>query len=220
MDKFKIPTLLLALISIELTHGQNLGTHSDLRISLMVSRSMYLKPLAQEKNLTTDDLELHSQSNLPSLKYSYDSNSRTQTAEAESLPSKTPFLNQQGICALEFVSASIGMSLSVICTAVASMGVSDIDALNTISTTAVYTTNSMLFNAGLTSIMGGIFRQHGSWGRSAIGTGLGAIINSLVSLWYLKADEPPPAPYIFLVVSFVLPPTGAVIGYNMHRESK
>jgi len=88
----------------------------------------------------------------------------------------------------------------------------------------VYIILNTFTSSSATWLLGKVFNQKGSWVKAVIGTG---VCSSLTVLTWYTLIGPPPAPgdpygpyakysVWWTILSFSLPPTGSVIGYNWH----
>ncbi len=123
------------------------------------------------------------------------------------------FFRQTGIYTFEGMGGCIGLGLSFLSSIYFySFNYEYIEPQNIIP---LYTASNMLFTSTTTTITGKLFKERGSWWKSAIGAGIGALISSAAFSYY-ESSNSKPWPRIIGITITLLPPAGAVLGYNLH----
>lgn len=128
------------------------------------------------------------------------------------------FFRQAGIYSLEFMGGCVGWGLAFLPTAFYyGMNYEHITPTDLIP---LYTSTNMLFTSTTTTIVGKLYKQKGSWLRAALGAGIGAVL-SLEALNYCASQSRASngywsPPRIVAIAVTLLPPIGALIGYNLH----
>jgi hypothetical protein len=81
---------------------------------------------------------------------------------------------------------------------------------------SLYTISNMFFTSTTTSITGKLFKEKGTWWKSAVGAGIGALISFSTFVYYESNPDIKPPPKIIVIPIVLLPVSGAVLGYNLH----
>ncbi|MGQ9818212.1 MAG: hypothetical protein ACUVQ3_09760 [bacterium] len=127
------------------------------------------------------------------------------------------FFRQAGIYSFEFMGGCVGWGLALLPTSLYyAMSYEYIGPMDLIP---LYTSTNMLFTSTTTTIVGKLYKQKGSWLRSALGAGIGAVL-SLTAFNYFESRSRASngyysPPRIVGIAITLLPPTGALIGYNL-----
>lgn len=127
---------------------------------------------------------------------------------------KNPFWKQAGIYSLEFLGGGIGTCLSAklgltIWEHIAGAFIIDPAGIKGFMIgSGVYVISNSLLASGSTFLVGKLLNQKGSWGKAAVGAGIGSLLNIITFVTCYSS------PALFLS-SFSLPPLGAVIGFNL-----
>ncbi|MGQ9665646.1 MAG: hypothetical protein ACUVUH_10010, partial [bacterium] len=119
------------------------------------------------------------------------------------------FWKQAGIYGLEFVAGGIGTSAS------ASLGLYIWSMSPSVSASypyflagaGVYFVSNTLLTSSLTALVGKKVKQPGSWKKAALGTAIGTLIN-ITAINFSSGN--------LMIITFILPPVGALVGYNWH----
>ncbi|MEO0184082.1 MAG: hypothetical protein ABIL40_11490 [candidate division WOR-3 bacterium] len=131
--------------------------------------------------------------------------------EGDSLKPKTSFWKQAGIYGLEFVGAAMGSVVSICfgdLSAGSWWGSSDYSLIRGF---VVYSITNTLFTSSCTWGLGKLLGQKGTWWKSAVGSGIGALTGFTSAYLSRKKGEFTEVGIVFLLTT---PTIGAVLGYN------
>jgi|GEM_PF-2211642 len=122
------------------------------------------------------------------------------------------FLRQMGIYTLEGMGGCTGLGISLLIAGVY-YGM-NYEYMQPEDCIPLYTISNMIFTSTTTTITSRLFKQRGSWWKSIIGAGVGALISSY-HLHIYETHDSKPWPKIAVISLVLLPPAGAVSGYNL-----
>ncbi len=128
-------------------------------------------------------------------------------------------LKQTGIYGLEFGTAVVGAAVS----AVGALYVSgtflnkgeDLLSPSVFVAGGLYALASTLMSSAGTCLIGGLFGQGGSCGRSLAGGACGGVVGGGVLVCLMATNDPP---LVLVPVGLTLPALGSVVGYNTRRN--
>ena len=135
---------------------------------------------------------------------SYGLSSQTEVPEE-----KSSGLKKAGVIGLEFVGASVGTLISLAPFAIFCNIGAEIDYWNEEAGIMAYSVSNFLVTSTFTAGFGKILGEKGNWWHSAIGAGIGGLLGSAIFFWT------PESPHAGTSALFLLPPIGAVIGFNL-----
>ncbi|MGB9720707.1 MAG: hypothetical protein ACPL28_04400 [bacterium] len=125
---------------------------------------------------------------------------------------RSKFFRQTGIYTFECMGGCTGLGISFLITA-SYWGMSyEYGTLNDII--PLYTVSNMIFTSTTTKITALLFKEKGSWWKAVIGAGAGALVSSYAFYNY-ESSNSKPYPKIVAIPLVLLPPIGAVFGYNL-----
>lgn len=126
---------------------------------------------------------------------------------------RSKFFRKAGIYTIECMGGCAGLGLSYLTTGLFyGPSYEYIDVYDLIP---FYTISNMVFTGSTTTITAKLFKERGSWWRAAIGAGIGAMISSY-ALFSWESSDSKPWPKILIIPLVLLPPAGAVLGYNFY----
>lgn len=137
--------------------------------------------------------------------------------ESETLQPKKSCWKQAGIYGVEFVGASCGTFLSAVIGMIISCPSVDLEDYSLLRGLFGYCISNMLITSSGTWACGKLMNQKGSWQKTALGSGVGALIGISVSALLTKgftssdnvSDE------VFGLIFLTPPALGAVVGFNI-----
>lgn len=199
--------IIFLMIIAGLCFSQSTESIPSCNFSLKIPRSMFVKPINQGENLILHNLYVHSlQFNTTSF-----NTMLMMQVEGESLQPKTSFWKQAGIYGLEFVGAGMG---TILPTYTGFMGMSGGygGEPNLGAGFRLYAFGNALLGGTTTWATGGLFRQRGSWLKSAIGGGIGSLFGGFMC--YIWGGKTGFISGVGWGSFYIAPPLCAVIGYN------
>lgn len=200
-------TSALFLIAVVLCFGQGIEPAFDADISLLLSRSIYMKPMEQ-MNYPINKMAFNIAYHKPML----NAFTLIMQVEDETLQPKTSFWKQAGIYGLELIGSSIGTILPT-CYGILIIATANNDnpqdksAINV--ALGIYTIGNMVLGGSCTWATGQISNQQGSWWKSVLGAGAGSLLGCM---FY---HEPGCDDWRLMMAFSIAPPLGAVISYNI-----
>ncbi len=119
-------------------------------------------------------------------------------------------LKKIGVYSFEFMGASLGNASSLFLGAYIALVTGPmIEEPNLFAGAISYSVSNFLVTSTFTVGFGKILGEKGNWWHSAIGAGIGSVLGCFIS--FLT----PESPHIGTLAVYLLPPIGAVIGFNL-----